>query len=277
MEEFKIGDIVVHKRNGKIYQIYSVYPGDDNRYDLERFNNDGMRCTRIYISSDDIRLADNDEISEFCRLKASHETSEKLKEKETKEMTSYKVGDIVDHPLYNESMIVDISEFEKGYVDIVPLTGMSRGRTKLVSIDNIKQADSKLIISIDNYNEMANTIENLKKENIKLKEDAVTIVHEKWNLKSENKHLRKEKTEMQERLYNTLFGYNDYKLPEVKEVLYHKPATIIFWKDGTKTVVKTQNKEKYDKEKGFVMAYLKKILGNEGNYYEVIKRWTDTQ
>ena len=90
-------------------------------------------------------------------------------------------------------------------------------------------------------------------------------------------NLKKEKTDLQEIVYNAYFGNKNKNLPEIKSVLYHKPATIIFWKDGTKTVVKAQKKEKYDNEKGFVMAYLKKILGNKGNYYEEIKRWTDTQ
>ena len=257
---FEVGDIVVHKSSGKIYQIYRAKvdtDNDSNRYALERFNNYGVRCNRFDVLSDDIRMASDTEKSEFYRLKELHET----KEKETKEMTTYKVGDIVNHPLYNESIIVDISEFETGYISIMPLTGYRRGQTVLVSIDNIKQADDKLIISIEDYNKMVNTIEDLKKEKADLKERL---------------YLANDKAKCAE----TILAMNtprSNKLPEVKEVLYHKPATIIFWKDGTKTVVKTQNKEKYDKEKGFVMAYLKKILGNEGNYYEEIKRWTDIQ
>lgn len=63
-----------------------------------------------------------------------------------------------------------------------------------------------------------------------------------------------------------------FKLP-IKEVIYNKPATIIYWKDGSKTVVKCKEDEAYDKEKGFVMAVIKYILGNKGNYYETIKKW----
>lgn len=59
----------------------------------------------------------------------------------------------------------------------------------------------------------------------------------------------------------------------IKRVIFSDPATIVFWEDGTKTVVKTQDGEKYDKEKGFAMAVCKKVFGNERDYYHVFKRW----
>lgn len=48
----------------------------------------------------------------------------------------------------------------------------------------------------------------------------------------------------------------------VQKVIYNDPATIIFWNDGTKTVAKCQKGDKYDPEKGFLVAYLKKQIGN---------------
>ena len=63
------------------------------------------------------------------------------------------------------------------------------------------------------------------------------------------------------------------KLPEIKNVIFNEPATIIIWKDGTKTVVKCQEGEGYDPEKGLAMAISKKALGNKGNYCEVFKTW----
>ena len=59
----------------------------------------------------------------------------------------------------------------------------------------------------------------------------------------------------------------------IKDVIFNDPATIVFWMDGTKTVVKAQDSEKFDPEKGLAMAIAKKALGNEGNYYEVFKTW----
>lgn len=58
----------------------------------------------------------------------------------------------------------------------------------------------------------------------------------------------------------------------IKNVIFNDPATIVFWKDGTKTVVQAYNDE-FDPEKGLAMAIAKKALGNKGNYYNTIKKW----
>lgn len=58
----------------------------------------------------------------------------------------------------------------------------------------------------------------------------------------------------------------------IKKVKFNPPATIVFWTDNTKTVVKC-NDEDYDPEKGLAMCICKKVLGNKGNYYEVFKKW----
>ena len=62
------------------------------------------------------------------------------------------------------------------------------------------------------------------------------------------------------------------KLPKIKKVIFNNPATIVIWADETKTVVKAQNNEIFDPEKGLAMAITKKALGNEGNYFDVIKK-----
>ena len=58
----------------------------------------------------------------------------------------------------------------------------------------------------------------------------------------------------------------------IKKVIFNDPATIVFWDDGTKTVVKAEN-ESFDPEKGLAMAIAKKSLGNRGNYYNEFKKW----
>lgn len=60
---------------------------------------------------------------------------------------------------------------------------------------------------------------------------------------------------------------------KIKDVIFSDPATVVFWSDGTKTVVKTRGGEKYDKEKGLAMAIIKKIAGNTSNYYNIFKEW----
>ena len=58
-----------------------------------------------------------------------------------------------------------------------------------------------------------------------------------------------------------------------EKVKFSGPATIIFWKDGTKTVVKCQEEDEYfDEEKGIAMCYLKKLFGNKGNYNNIFRK-----
>ena len=59
---------------------------------------------------------------------------------------------------------------------------------------------------------------------------------------------------------------------KIRDVIFNDPATIVFWTDGTKTVVKAEN-EPYDREKGLAMAIAKKFLGNKGNYFETFKKY----
>ena len=73
--------------------------------------------------------------------------------------------------------------------------------------------------------------------------------------------------------YDMHLETNTTNLPKIKNVIFNEPATIILWADGTKTVVKCQEGEGYDPEKGMAMAISKKALGNKGNYCEVFKKW----
>jgi hypothetical protein len=80
----------------------------------------------------------------------------------------------------------------------------------------------------------------------------------------------------------TNFLYKQFNAPicmdignSIKDVIFNPPATIVFWKDNTKTVVKAQNGESYDPEKGLAMAMCKKMLGNKGNYFNVFRKWTE--
>ncbi|MDB1905904.1 hypothetical protein PMX70_02185 [Collinsella aerofaciens] len=62
--------------------------------------------------------------------------------------------------------------------------------------------------------------------------------------------------------------------PKIERVIFHGPATIVYWEDGTKTVVKAHN-EKFDKEKGLLAAIAKKVYGNKGNFNNIIKHFVE--
>ena len=62
-------------------------------------------------------------------------------------------------------------------------------------------------------------------------------------------------------------------LPEIKNVKFNGPATIVFWADGTKTVVKCQDGDDYSKEVGLAMCIVKKVFGNTSKYNDIFKKW----
>lgn len=59
-------------------------------------------------------------------------------------------------------------------------------------------------------------------------------------------------------------------VPEIERVIFNEPATIVFWNDGTKTVVKCMEGELFDEEKGIAMAFMKKLYGK--GYMNKIRR-----
>lgn len=76
--------------------------------------------------------------------------------------------------------------------------------------------------------------------------------------------------------YYCVGKYNSPKTPvTIKDVIFNPPATIVFWSDNTKTVVKCDESfEPYDPEKGLAMAFSKKLLGdNKFEYYNTFLHW----
>lgn len=69
---------------------------------------------------------------------------------------------------------------------------------------------------------------------------------------------------------NARFGFM------IEKVIFNDPATIVIWSDGIKTVVKCANEE-FDKEKGLAMAICKRVLGNEGNYFNEFRKWIEDE
>lgn len=55
-----------------------------------------------------------------------------------------------------------------------------------------------------------------------------------------------------------------------KQVIYNPPATIVFWKDGTKTIVKCSEGDIYNKYFGFCAALAKKLYGNNNRVNKIV-------
>lgn len=70
-----------------------------------------------------------------------------------------------------------------------------------------------------------------------------------------------------------LYGYRKVEDVSIAKVIFNKPATIVIWSDGVKTVVKAQKGDKFDPEKGLAMAIAKRALGNTGAFNNEFKKW----
>jgi hypothetical protein len=57
----------------------------------------------------------------------------------------------------------------------------------------------------------------------------------------------------------------------IDRVIFNDPATIVYWKDGSKTVVKRAEDDIWDSEKGISMAIVKKVCG----YTSFIKNYME--
>lgn len=61
--------------------------------------------------------------------------------------------------------------------------------------------------------------------------------------------------------YNGISRRNNMMKYGVKEIIYNDAATIVYWTDGTKTVVKCNENDEYSEYAGFVAAVAKKMYG----------------
>jgi hypothetical protein len=76
---------------------------------------------------------------------------------------------------------------------------------------------------------------------------------------------------MQRVLANSIYGLPHFR-PIPKKVIYNYPATIVFWDDGTKTVVKCRKGELPDLDTAIAYAVCKKIYGNMSYFDKLFTR-----
>lgn len=61
-------------------------------------------------------------------------------------------------------------------------------------------------------------------------------------------------------------------MPKIRNVIFNDPATVVFWEDNTKTVVKCSKDDIYSPDTGLAMAICKKLYG--GNFKQEFHKWT---
>lgn len=62
-------------------------------------------------------------------------------------------------------------------------------------------------------------------------------------------------------------------IPEIANVYFNNPMTVVIWKDGTKTLVRCQSSDAYSEETGLALCISKKAFGNKGNFNDIFKKW----
>ena len=136
--------------------------------------------------------------------------------------------------------------------------------------------DAYLAYDIEAVN---NYYKNIKgeKENSNMKhattiDTYVCVGDKKYNIDSMTSRITSRNEYQEISACTHLSPYNEFNPYEPEKVIFNDPATIVFWKDGTKTVVKAVY-EPFDKEKGLAMAIAKKALGNKGEYFNVFKKF----
>ena len=137
---------------------------------------------------------------------------------------------------------------------------------------------NKIIKSDSIKTNVVNCIDSL---NYKIFDIEVTISTKELNtitLRKRNKHERRNEMPVKRKSTSSCVYYaattaKSVSVPSIKKVIFNYPATIVLWSDGSKTVVKCQDGDVYDPEKGLAMAISKKALGNKGNYCNEFKKW----
>ena len=69
----------------------------------------------------------------------------------------------------------------------------------------------------------------------------------------------------------TRIGQFMFNIPEIKQVIFNPPATVVIWSDDKKTVVKCKAGEKFDREKGLALCVMKRALGD--GYKKAFHKW----
>ena len=136
--------------------------------------------------------------------------------------------------------------------------------------------DAYLAYDIEAVNNLYKNIKE-EEENSNMKhattiDTYICVGDKKYNIDSMTSRITSRNEYQEINACTHLSPYNEFNPYEPEKVIFNDPATIVFWKDGTKTVVKAVY-EPFDKEKGLAMAIAKKALGNEGKYFNMFKKF----
>ena len=62
-------------------------------------------------------------------------------------------------------------------------------------------------------------------------------------------------------------NWHEQKQFIAERVIFNPPATVVYWADKTRTVVKCGKNDEYNRETGLALCYMKKALGNKSGTF----------
>jgi hypothetical protein len=93
----------------------------------------------------------------------------------------------------------------------------------------------------------------------------------------QEKELSKILNENHKQMMAILYGLSDTDQPTLtkfkpKKIIFNPPTTIVYWWDGTKTVVKCSEDEEFVEEVGFAMAVVKRLYGDRSKFLKFVEK-----
>lgn len=67
------------------------------------------------------------------------------------------------------------------------------------------------------------------------------------------------------------------KIPEISKIVFNNPATIVFWEDGTKTVVKCMEGQEFNEYYGVACAIMKRYFGNNSKASAFVEKFKEEE
>lgn len=120
--------------------------------------------------------------------------------------------------------------------------------------------------SVTTEEDVKTLINNYDKERLFSDEILINLLEDKIQEKAKELLKEKKEKEIKEKKNNI-----DLFISCIEKVIYSNNRTIVFWTDGTKTVVKCDEEDDFDREKGLALCIIKHIFGDIGYYNEIFK------
>ena len=73
---------------------------------------------------------------------------------------------------------------------------------------------------------------------------------------------------------NTVWGVVNFSLGFQKptRIVFNNTTTVVFWPDGTKTISKLMDGDKFDPEHGVAMCIAKKLFGSHSGFKKFVEK-----